>query len=282
MQMIDSLPSFSRKLHSIFTSLADFDWCALGLFKMEYPLVPRQAVTLRPGASFLYFSSFSQLVLPLQKMAIVRNVIKIFEFIHLNNSHPLQVIVLGQPRAFWHCTLELFPVPVCKWHPSDGLPSLSSQHTDSRDSCGPAECSGPGHQKSWSSKPRASNPSAVNVSVVPPAPPATSPLVSIFLLLQKHRCPRYTRHHAHRFTDTNSSYLYSNSMREVHSQPLHLAQKEAQEQRGVGHTAGRAAIRGHVLWSRLTPPPDYSQWPGLACWCSSVAITTHVYFVLSR
>lgn len=48
MQIIDFLQSFPRKLHSIFTSLVDFDGCGLGYLNLGHPLLSRQAVTLRP------------------------------------------------------------------------------------------------------------------------------------------------------------------------------------------------------------------------------------------
>lgn len=108
--MTDSLLPFSRKVRSLFTSLVDRDRRALGFLKTGHPLVPRQAVTSGPGASFTCLSSFSQLVLNSSKSADwvgPSYLIKIFEFVHLNKCHTLQVIMLRQPGSFW----EKFLVP---------------------------------------------------------------------------------------------------------------------------------------------------------------------------
>lgn len=173
MQMTDSLHSFSRKVHSIFISLVDFDWCALGFLKMGHPFVPWQAVTRRSGASFTCLSLFSRLFLLLKKWWQCRNVTFNKDFrIHTSKQMPSPPVhQLGQPRMFWHCPLWVVFGSSLEMTLEGHATEPKSQHTSSRDSYGSSVCLGPGHQKIWSSGPPASYPSVINFSVEPSLPP---------------------------------------------------------------------------------------------------------------
>lgn len=101
MQMIDFLRSFSRKLHSIFISLVDFDWCGLRFLKLAHPLVSRQIVTLRLWARlYTHISShFSSLFLLFKKWWMCKNAVFNKDiWIHtFKRCYPHEIIMLGQP-----------------------------------------------------------------------------------------------------------------------------------------------------------------------------------------
>lgn len=104
-------------------------------------------------------------------------------------------------------------------------------------------CSGPGHQKSWSS-----GPMVPSLSPVPCLYLTSTLEVSAANLKQYLLC---TRHHSHQFTYSNSFHLHSNWVQEEDGQHLHFAQREVQAEKCRPHHS-----RAHILrFNQLTLQP---------------------------